>query len=184
MICRNFLLIHICKHFSVLILLFITRNRYSSGHRWSFLNTFFIPFVFLSLRPLTRRDATDSFPCSLSMRRRFSLSCFILHVTRLVLASSCWATATAHSFTHSASLHSFIRLTLLCHAEIRVFCRSATRLGTSLTVLYNMISLDTYLSFLPTPIKDKKVYNFSLCVICFLILKYNIYITQSFWIIG
>jgi len=69
----------------------------------------------------------------------FSLLHLLLYSLCVTPSSSLCERPIVHSFTHWTGVHSFIRLTLLCHAEIRVFCRSATHLGTSLTVLYNMI---------------------------------------------
>lgn len=84
---------------------------------------FFISFILLL--PLTR-----SSPVPLSFLPIASL----VRQPRVVARERPRLFSFIHPF--GGRVHSFIRLTLLCHAEIRVFCRDATRLGTFLPTVY------------------------------------------------
>lgn len=57
--------------------------------------------------------------------------------------------ATAHSFTHSAGVHSFIHSfnTFVPRGDTGLLSPDASRLGTSLTVLCNVIGLNTCFDF-------------------------------------
>lgn len=128
------------------MILLITRDRYSSGNRWSLILSQYIFHLFRLFFPLDVHSYALSVVFFLPIASSCNAYCLHLRVERPQRGCSF-----IHPFDEPSFIHSFN--TFVPRGDTGLLSQ---RLGTSLTVLYNMISLDMYLDFLSTPAKDEK----------------------------